>query len=188
MGVGIGSRGAGLAVAAGIAALAAWRGLGGPWGDEGYAVAGLAGAAAGPVLVRLAVLGWPGYLPVLVPRVRRARHRRRGGTRPEIPARLRRAVLAADRRRCVYCGGRTGLQLDHITPWAAGGLSTPGNLAVLCAEHNRVKSNYRRDDSGRAHYRPWPGAADITTAATVLAAERRCQWSPARWARLVSAR
>jgi hypothetical protein len=87
----------------------------------------------------------------------------------------------------VYCHSRAGLQLDHIRPWSAGGLTSLFNLAVLCSLHNRVKSNYWRDRDGFVHYRAFTRADDLAIAAAVLRAERRCRRSPLRWLRAARA-
>jgi hypothetical protein len=154
--------------------------------DPGH-LAGLAALAALALTASLVlVTAAPclrGCAPALVPRARRIRYRR-GRARPAIPAWLRRAVLAADQHRCVYCGSRAVLQVDHIRPWALGGLTALFNLAVLCRAHNLVKSNYWRDPDGYVHYRPFAGAADVTAAASILRAERRCRRSPLRWLRV----
>jgi 5-methylcytosine-specific restriction endonuclease McrA len=45
--------------------------------------------------------------------------------------------VGADGRRC----GATGtLQIDHRIPIAIGGKSSPNNLRVLCARHNRLEA------------------------------------------------
>jgi HNH endonuclease len=91
--------------------------------------------------------------------------------------------MAADRGRCVFCGARTRLHVDHITPWAAGGLTTMYNLAVLCRVHNKVKSNFMVDPDGYVHYRPFENYADPAMAAAILAEERRRRLYPGRCVR-----
>lgn len=167
------------------AALLAWNCLGKPGHLTGLALAVAVVLTARAAAARLAVLLIPGILPALAPRRWRIR-RRKEHCRPSVPARLRRALLAADRR-CVYCGRRDDPQLDHVRPWSAGGLTTGFNLAVLCGLCNKTKSNYSRDRDGYVHYRPWPGFDDIAAAAAILQAELRCRRSPARWARLIAA-
>ena len=102
-----------------------------------------------------------GLLPLLATREQRARFRakrpRRRQKSARIPARLRRAVRAADRDRCAHCGiTRTELALsgremhvDHIVPWLYGGLTCLWNLALLCDEDNEAKRAYfvREDGS-----------------------------------------
>lgn len=167
-------------------ALYCWRVSGEPGHLDGLLLAAAGAAALWLVLARLAALVLPGCIPALVPRAWRIRYRR-GRPRPAIPARIRRAVMAADRGACVYCRSRAGLQIDHIRPWAAGGLTAVWNLAVLCALHNRVKSNYSRDPDGYVHYRPFGGHGDIAAAAGILRAELRCRRSPLRWLRIITA-
>jgi hypothetical protein len=69
---------------------------------------------------------------------------RREGPREAIPAAVRRAVWERDGGRCSWpldgggcCGSTHRLELDHVVPWARGGESTPSNLRVTCAAHNR---------------------------------------------------
>ena len=127
-------------------------------------------------------LFFPGIVAGLVPWRWRAAWRR-GRRRPSVPLRLRQAMLAADRR-CVYCGSRDRLQLDHIRPWSLGGTTTPANLAVLCGRCNVIKSNYWPRLGARG-YRPFPGHGDLAAAGAILRAERLCRFSPRRWSRLV---
>jgi hypothetical protein len=61
-----------------------------------------------------------------------------------IPAALRDAVFARDKRRCAYigstgkrCGATHHLQIDHIVPYARGGTNALGNLRLLCERHNK---------------------------------------------------
>ncbi len=62
-----------------------------------------------------------------------------------IPAAVRREVWLRDGQRCQHpldSGGRCGathrLELDHVVPMALGGLSTAGNLRVVCRFHNQA--------------------------------------------------
>lgn len=66
------------------------------------------------------------------------------GTRPgmhrrKIPAAVRRAVIERDGSTCGICGGEVAandLHLDHVTPYASGGLDTIDNLRVAHAGCN----------------------------------------------------
>lgn len=170
-------------------AAAAAPALGGGWwawtaaGHPGH-LAGLAGAAGlalavWPLALLAVVFGTPAALASVIPWRWRVAWRRR---RDHVPARIRRAVFAADRHRCLWCRGDLGgLQLDHVRPWSLGGLSSLWNLVTLCAPCNLVKSNYWRFRSGHVVYRSWEGSADAATAAAILAVEKRARLNPARW-------
>ncbi|HUW00768.1 MAG TPA: HNH endonuclease [Acidimicrobiales bacterium] len=62
------------------------------------------------------------------------------GDRP-IDGPTRAAVLAADRGRCVACGSRADLTIDHIWPRARGGITTRRNLLALCRACNSSKGD-----------------------------------------------
>ena len=158
----------------------------------------MSGVLAGLVLVLMVAAVAPvtllsghwGVLPFLVTADTRARFR---GMRPREaqksarwPARLKRAVDAADRNRCAYCGisraelaarGRM-MHRDHIYPWKYGGITCLWNAALLCDRHNEIKRAYfvRRDGSV---YRGLSGRE----APRILAAELARRRSPARLAR-----
>ena len=51
---------------------------------------------------------------------------------------LRGAVLERDGWTCTYCGART-TEVDHVSPRALGGSSTPANLVAACRRCNREK-------------------------------------------------
>lgn len=150
-------------------------------------------AAAGAGLVVLVVpIALQGFLaavaPALVPRrVRMARRHDR--PRPQIPRWLRRAVYAADRFRCVYCGSGEKIQLDHVIPWSFGGLTTLWNLVTLCGKCNRIKSNYWKSDTGKVYYRAWTmtdsraAVGTMGMAGMIHARELRARRNPARWVR-----
>jgi len=68
------------------------------------------------------------------------RIRKRAIARP-----IRREVFERDGEQCSFvgesgerCSCRSGLELDHIRPWAIGGPSDVVNLRVLCRGHNRL--------------------------------------------------
>jgi len=61
-----------------------------------------------------------------------------------IPAEIRHAVMLRDQGRCTFegcdgrrCEARSGLEFDHIVPFARGGSHQPGNLRLLCRIHNQ---------------------------------------------------
>jgi len=65
-----------------------------------------------------------------------------------IPKWIKRQVWKRDKGTCVYeapdghvCGSRTGLEFDHIVPWARGGSSNdPLNIRLLCRAHNQYSA------------------------------------------------
>jgi len=64
-----------------------------------------------------------------------------------IPQEIRRKVWVRDGGRCTYqsssgkrCGEKGFLEMDHIEPFALGGLSTEENLRLLCARHNKWRA------------------------------------------------
>ncbi|MBE7193764.1 MAG: HNH endonuclease [Gordonia polyisoprenivorans] len=64
--------------------------------------------------------------------------------RAEIDPSTRAAVLRRDRYRCVFCGARGPLEMDHIEPWSAGGDESMQNLRALCHDCNETRSNRLR--------------------------------------------
>ena len=70
-----------------------------------------------------------------------------------IPAPVRREVWLRDGGCCSYvdphsgrrCGSRFLLELDHIVPYALGGVAEPGNLRLRCRAHHRFR--HREDGS-----------------------------------------
>lgn len=159
-----------------------WLELGRPGHAGGLAAAVGLALAVWPLVVLAVVFGIPAALVSVIPWRWRRAWRHRHAYRPHIPNRVRRAVYAADRHRCLWCGGDLdGLQLDHVRPWSLGGLSSLWNLVTLCGPCNRVKSNFWRFRSGHVVYRAWEGSADAITAAAILAVEKRARCNPARW-------
>ena len=67
-----------------------------------------------------------------------------GPTRRQIPKRLRRAVLARDRK-CVIdsCRSSYRLQTHHVVPRRDGGANTAANLATLCWYHHHIAIHRR---------------------------------------------
>lgn len=136
-----------------------------------------------PLAALAVVFGLRGTGGALVPYRTLMSWRRGRGCRPHVPAWLRRAVLCADRSRCLWCGSAWNCQIEHVRPYSCGGLACLWNLVVLCGDCNKIKSNYWRYPSGMVVYRPFPGFADIATAAQILAVERHARLNPARWLR-----
>ena len=53
-----------------------------------------------------------------------------------VPATVKRKVFARDNNKCVICGSKRNLELDHVTPISAGGLTIESNLRVTCKSCN----------------------------------------------------
>jgi hypothetical protein len=70
-----------------------------------------------------------------------------GTSRPAIPAAIRHAVWLRDRGKCTFefpngsrCGGKTMLELDHLTMWCRGGEHSVENLTLRCRHHNQFSA------------------------------------------------
>jgi hypothetical protein len=70
----------------------------------------------------------------------------RTGSR-HIPAAVKREVWTRDGGRCAFvgwqgrrCTERGRLEFHHLQPFAAGGATTVGNLALRCRQHNRYEA------------------------------------------------
>lgn len=178
-------------------------------GEATAAVVLLPGLAAGLVLFY-----GPGTLAGLAAgRRRRARFRnrrviRRHGLRvylvkarrsaqrsQKIPRWMRRAVLAADRRRCTSCqvtaaqlaAAGQRLQIDHHIPWSWGGLTCLWNLFALCPRCNRHKSAYWVDQHGKTRGNGGSYGASPAAGRAIFLAERRARRNPWRYARGLAA-
>ena len=70
-----------------------------------------------------------------------------------IPSYLRKYVWERDKGQCAYvnhetkrrCSSRHLLQIDHIQPFSLNGETEPKNLRLLCAGHNRFRSEKFRN-------------------------------------------
>jgi 5-methylcytosine-specific restriction endonuclease McrA len=101
---------------------------------------------------------------------RPAGERSSGTPRPARPrhvaAAVKDEVFTRDRGRCSYvgasgrrCASTRALQIDHVEPIARGGKSTPGNLRLLCAFHNRLEAERILGNRWLAGTRPSPPPA-----------------------------
>jgi len=69
------------------------------------------------------------------------------GVQPEgwpsryVSAQDRKAVMDRDKKKCVECGSKRRLEIDHIIPVSQNGTSSIDNLQVLCRSCNRKKHN-----------------------------------------------
>lgn len=61
--------------------------------------------------------------------------------REKIPQNIIDQVWQRDLGKCVICGSKEKLEIDHIIPVSRGGANTYRNLQLLCEKHNRSKKN-----------------------------------------------
>lgn len=57
-------------------------------------------------------------------------------------------IFRRDNSRCLYCGTREELTLDHVLPRARGGKDTWENLATACRRCNNKKGDLTPDEAG----------------------------------------
>ena len=59
-----------------------------------------------------------------------------------IPTAVKLEVWKRDKGRCIKCGRRDNLHLDHLLPYSLGGTSLLAkNIQLLCARHNLEKKD-----------------------------------------------
>ena len=76
--------------------------------------------------------------------------RKRRGDRADINWQKRALIFMRDGYHCRWCGdGVEQLQVDHITPWSAGGSDRSDNLRTLCRRCNAQRSNRITDEHTR---------------------------------------
>jgi len=61
--------------------------------------------------------------------------------RKKISEELRNGIFKKDNYKCVKCGSREDLVIDHIIPFSKGGVTELDNLQTLCKKCNREKGN-----------------------------------------------
>ncbi|MEO0470670.1 MAG: HNH endonuclease [Bacteroidota bacterium] len=70
----------------------------------------------------------------------------------------RQNIFKRDRNRCVYCGSRDNLTIDHVIPKSRGGRDTWENLATACQKCNAKKGDLTLEQSememSHAPFRP----------------------------------
>lgn len=60
----------------------------------------------------------------------------------------RKDVFDRDGRRCVYCGSRDNLTLDHVVPYSLGGDESMDNLVTCCRSCNSRKGARTPEEAG----------------------------------------
>jgi hypothetical protein len=108
----------------------------------------------------------------------------RAGVGRSIPKALRRLVWERDGGRCAFvsadghrCEETGRLEIDHVTPLALGGSTTPDNLRVLCRAHNQYEAERVL---GKEHVQHRRELAQRERARTKVAAEASVARAEAR--------
>ena len=57
-------------------------------------------------------------------------------------------IFKRDRNRCVYCGTKDSLTIDHVVPRSAGGRDSWDNLVTACQKCNAKKGNMTPEQAG----------------------------------------
>lgn len=63
-------------------------------------------------------------------------------------------VFKRDRNRCVYCGSREDLTIDHVLPRSLGGRDSWDNLVTACQRCNARKGSMTPEQAGMALRHP----------------------------------
>ena len=84
-------------------------------------------------------------------------HKDSGAVPSEVTPGQRQRILDRDGHKCLRCGGKERLHVDHIVPVSKGGTSEDHNLQILCVKCNSAKGNrhtQRFNDTLMSHKRP----------------------------------
>lgn len=57
-------------------------------------------------------------------------------------------IFKRDRNRCVYCGSKEALTIDHVVPKSAGGKDSWDNLVTACQKCNAKKGSLSLEQAG----------------------------------------
>ncbi|GAB4427782.1 MAG: HNH endonuclease [Bacteroidia bacterium] len=66
----------------------------------------------------------------------------------------RQNIFKRDRNRCVYCGSKDSLTIDHVLPRSHGGRDTWDNLVTACQKCNSRKGNMTPEQAGMEMLNP----------------------------------
>ena len=58
---------------------------------------------------------------------------------------FREGIKARDGHKCVYCGSKENLTVDHVRPKSKGGTDTADNLVTACRPCNQAKGSMHVD-------------------------------------------
>ena len=74
--------------------------------------------------------------------------------RKKIPKDVRDSVFFMDGHKCLKCGSKEDLTIDHIKSIAHGGGNEAGNLQTLCAKCNTKKGMRKVNHRTTTNYHP----------------------------------
>lgn len=74
--------------------------------------------------------------------------------------RVRDMIFDRDGFKCVYCGSKHELGIDHVIPYSQGGATKPFNLVTCCVDCNATKG----DADPRDHILSMMGLRSLATA------------------------
>lgn len=84
---------------------------------------------------------------ILVPKIMRIIHVVRRAMRTSVPL-TKKNVMIRDRFTCTYCGAKSNLNIDHVTPICRGGRQTWENMVTSCVSCNQRKGDKTPREAG----------------------------------------
>ncbi len=86
-------------------------------------------------------------------------------------------VFKRDRNRCVYCGSKDSLTIDHVHPKSQGGRDSWDNLVTACQKCNAKKGSLTPEQAGmELQYKPF--RPSFVMFLSNFAGEVREDWKP----------
>ena len=86
-------------------------------------------------------------------------------------------IFKRDRNRCVYCGSKDALTIDHVLPKSMGGRDSWENLVTACQKCNAKKGNMTPEEAGM-DMRHQPFRPSFVMFLSNFAGEVREDWKP----------
>jgi len=86
-------------------------------------------------------------------------------------------IFKRDRNRCVYCGSKDALTIDHVLPKSMGGRDSWENLVTACQKCNAKKGNMTPEEAGM-NMRHQPFRPSFVMFLSNFAGEVREDWKP----------
>jgi 5-methylcytosine-specific restriction endonuclease McrA len=86
-------------------------------------------------------------------------------------------IFKRDRNRCVYCGTKDSLTIDHVVPRSQGGRDSWHNLVTACQKCNAKKGNMTPEEAGM-ELRHKPFRPSFVMFLSNFAGDIREDWKP----------